>query len=168
MSAPRPSRETKLPTANSRDKHLLAQRARSASFARQLAGTSGRTAAPIGPDDDVVCTDVSDSTRSTPRTFLMACVAREILSSDAGEKTSSPAGRLDADDGDAQRAEAARDVLEQAHVGIVGRQKDEQVLFVAQARRADGGERGDEEADGDDGTRPAGGEGDELIHRQRR
>jgi hypothetical protein len=54
-------------------------------------------------------------------------------------------GHLDADDGDAQRAEATRHVLEQANVGIVRRQKDEQVFFVLEARGADGSERGDDE-----------------------
>ena len=101
-----------------------------------MAGTSALNSAPIGPDTTSL-TDVSESMRSTPRTFLMACVARGILSSDAGEKTSSPARHLDADDGDAQPSEAARHVLEQPHVGIVGGQKDEQVLFVAKPRRAD-------------------------------
>ena len=90
MSAPRPSGETKLPTAKSRDR-TLSRNARCSAALVGRVGTSESNSAPIGPET-MSETEVNERMRSTPRTFLIACVARWILPSDVGEKTSSPAG----------------------------------------------------------------------------
>ena len=168
MSAARPSGETKLPTANSRDSTLSRSAWRPASSVGMVGTSESTLGAPMRARDDVghrrqrqdevdaahVLDGLRGAARSSPATPARRRRRRRAPRRRRWRRASEP-----------KRRETSSN--RRTSGSFVGR-KTSRSSSLRRRVVPTAASGGDDETEGDDGTGPAGGEGDELIHRQRR